>query len=153
MYYTVFYADCYILTTDRTLEMVDKFLNHFLPERAEVASEYELPQFGETTELKFDTVEGLIEYLVINTSTPYSIYWCNKVETDIKCAMCFFTDDNHLILGLSCNTLDHDNSVEDEIFRLLKNYGKTSSGYITYENPAPTNAQEFQRIIKRMSKS
>ena len=146
MDYTGFYADCYILAAERTSEMINRFLDEFLPNREAATGIYELPQHGGQTEREFDSVAALIKFLVKETSTPYAIYWSNLENSDLKNAMCFFTDDHCSILGLSCDTPEKGTKVEDQLFERLKAFGKTSIGYVTYECPAPTNSKEFRRL-------
>ena len=44
--YRNYYADCYVLTENRTKEFISSFLDKFLPHRKESASEYEVPQYA-----------------------------------------------------------------------------------------------------------
>ena len=45
-----YYADCYVLTNNRTKKFVDEFLNLFMPNRKEQADIYEIPQYGKDTD-------------------------------------------------------------------------------------------------------
>lgn len=136
------YADCYVLTNNRTRNFVDKFLETFIPKRKEQADVYEVPQYGKETEKEFDSADNLIQYLELNSNIAHTIYWKNLEGEEPRFASCFFTDDNNLIVGLSCNA---DDKTEDELLMGLMNYCGTDIGYITYEQPAPQNSREFMK--------
>ena len=82
--YKGYFADCYVLTNNRTKETVNNFLETFVPQRKESADIYELPQYQEKTEIIFEKDSELIDYLVQNKSIPYSIYWRNTEKSDLR---------------------------------------------------------------------
>ena len=139
------YADCYVLTNNRTKKFVVDFLEAFIPNRKEQADVYEIPQYGKETITEFNSADGLIGYLEINVNTPHTIYWENLDNGQVRFASCFFTDDNNLIIGLAS---DADEGIEDELLKRLINYCKSTDGYITYEQPAPHNTSEFKKIVE-----
>lgn len=135
-----YYADCYVLTNNRTKKFIDGFLNTFIPNRKEQADVYEVPMDGKETDEEFDSADKLIHYLELNVNTPHTIYWRNLEDKEPRFANCFFTDDNNLIVGLACNA---DEKTENELLARLMSYCGTDIGYITYEQPAPHNSLEF----------
>jgi len=141
-----YYADCYVLTNNRTKKFVDEFLNSFMPDRKEQADIYEIPQYGKETDEEFDSADKLIRYLELNVNTPHTIYWENLDNIEPRFANCFFTDDNNLIVGLGCNAND---KTEDELLVKLMDFCGTSDGYITYEQPAPSNSGDFMNNVRR----
>ncbi|RAW00277.1 hypothetical protein [Pseudochryseolinea flava] len=140
-----YYADCYVLTNDRTKKFVDKFLNTFVPHRKEQVDIYEVPQYKGDTEMEFYLADQVIQYLEINVNIPYTIYWENLHDAEPRFANCFFTDDNNLIVGLGCNT---DDITENDLLAKLMKFCGTEFGYITYEQPAPRNSTAFIAIAK-----
>jgi hypothetical protein len=58
-----YYADCYVLTSNRTKKFVDEFLNLFTPNRKGQADIYEIPEDGKETGEEFDSADKLIRYL------------------------------------------------------------------------------------------
>lgn len=146
--YKGYFADCYVLTNNRTKETVNNFLETFVPQRKESADIYELPQYQEKTEIIFEKDSELIDYLVQNKSIPYSIYWRNTEKSDLRHIMCFFTNDGELILGLSTETKFPNSEIEDIYFKELQEFAESEIGLITYEEPAPNNANEFIEMIK-----
>lgn len=141
-----YYADCYVLTNNRTKKFVDGFLNTFIPNRKEQTDIYEVPQYGKEKVEEFNSADNLIEYLELSANAPHTIYWENLDDKEPRFANCFFTDDNNLIVGLSCEA---DDKTEDELLLKLMDYCGTKMGYITYEQPAPRNSHEFIEIVRR----
>lgn len=146
-----YFADCYVLNSNRSCEFLNEFLNHFLPHREESADKYLLPQYAEVPGSIFTNIDELIHYLELNKNEPYGIYWRNTLENEhIKGAMCFFTVDAKLILGLYCNTLFPNMDIENRILQEMKTFCKSEKALIFYEEPAPDNEMEF---IERMKKT
>lgn len=141
-----YYADCYVLTNNRTKRFVDEFLDSFMPNRKEQADTYEIPQYSQEADEEFDSADNLIRYLELNVNTPHSIYWENLDNAEPRFANCFFTDDNNLIVGLGCSAND---KTEDELLLKLMNFCGTTDGYITYEQPAPSNSSAFLENVRR----
>lgn len=146
--YNGYFADCYVLTNRRTKEIVNKFLETFVPQREESTDVYELPQYQEKTDITFEKDSDLIDYVVQNKSIPYTIYWRNAEKLDLRNIMCFFTNDGELILGLSTETKFPNTEIEDFYFKKLQEFAESEIGLITYEEPAPDNAKEFKEMIK-----
>jgi hypothetical protein len=143
-----YYADCYILSEKRTKAFIQSFLDTFLPSRQEVAFEYEVPQYSNIPKYVFKTAIELIDYLTKKTDEVHTVYWSNKDKTDIKGAMCFFTSNGQVILGIYCETKYPDTSIEDKILADLKLFCGNSNAYITYEEPATHDTKEFLERVK-----
>jgi len=143
-----YYADCYILCENRTSAFIHFFLDTFLPNRQESADEYEVPQYSDKPKVIFKTSLELIDYLSLNKDEVHTIYWSNTDKTNIKGAMCFFTNNGHLILGIYCETMFPDTTIEDKVFGDLKEFCGNSKGYITYEEPATHDTNEFLERVK-----
>jgi hypothetical protein len=143
------FADCYVLVPERSKQLIDDFLDVFLPERKEYADEYEVPQYSDEPGYTFSSVDELIGHLVTSVSEPYSIYWASTGEGDVRFAMCFFTNDGWLILGLSTEAKVNDTSREDYALNLLKRFASNGIGYITYEEPPPLNSKQFMERAKQ----
>ncbi len=137
------YADIYVLTESRTAEVVQSFLDTFLPKREEQADEYELPLNADNPVAILQSAQEVIDHCVAHPFEKHAIYWRNTVEAEPIIAMIFFTDDGKLILGLSVD----DESLEREFFQRLKRFAQSETGYITYENPPPLNSEEFLKEI------
>ena len=140
-----YYADCYVLTNNRTKQFIDGFLETFIPNRKERADVYEVPMYSKETIEEFDSADKLVDYLELNVNMPHSIYWENLDNQEPRFANCFFTDDNNLIVGLACNA---DDKTEKELLLKLMDYCRSKDGYIAYEQPAPHNSNEFMEIVR-----
>lgn len=149
--YLGYFADCYVLTKGRSKKLISEFLETFVPKREEMAGEYEVPQYNDEPLVVFMSDEELIDYLIENINEPHSIYWENKEESDLRFAMCFFTNDGNIILGLSTEAKSSNSEIEDAMFDKLKHFASSSEGLITYENPAPCNTEEFRKMINHLN--
>ena len=135
-----YYADCYVLTNNRTKIFIKDFLGTFAPNRMQQAEFYEVPQYGNEICEEFTLADELIHYLESNVTTPHSICWENLEDNKIRLVNCFFTNDNNLIVGLSCHA---DDKTENELLVRLMKHCKSKVGYITYEQPPPLNSVKF----------
>ena len=145
--YEGYYADCYVLAPERSAKYVYEFLNHFVEERKCNQDEFPIPDW-DNPEQDLGTEVATLSYLEKNGDLPYTLYWDNKVDSELKGAMCFFTNDGELVLGLSTETYGtEDDSIEREWFEKLKHFSKSVIGYITYENPAPRDSKEFKKRV------
>lgn len=143
-----YYADCYVLSETRTSAFIFSFLDRFLPNRQESADEYEVPQYSDTPKVLFKTAVELIDYLTINKHEVHTIYWSNVDKADVKGAMCFFTNTGQLIIGIYCDTMYPDTTIEDKVLADLKSFCGNSNGYITYEEPATHDTTKFLERVK-----
>ena len=150
--YEGYFADCYVLTNKRTKEFIFSFLDNFIPNRKESADEYEIPQYAENPNFIFKTDVEIIDYLTENRHEIHTIYWANNDLSEIRGAMCFFTNDEQLIVGLYCETNFPDTTIEQKYFNLLQNYCESNNAYITYEEPTMHNSIEFLERMKLFNK-
>lgn len=141
------FADCYVLTPNRTSSFIRAFLDHFLRRRSEYSSTYEVPQASEPPTVTFNSAEELLHYLEQNTSQPYTLYWSNTEEGKLRGAMCLYTPDSHVILNLFCETSFPDDALERRYLKELMDFCGSPYGLIEYELPAPRDAAEFMRRI------
>ena len=146
--YQGYFADCYVLVPYRTKGFIHSFLDHFIPDWVESAEEYEIPQYSGDPIAVFESASGLIDYLVKKPDEHHSIYWRNTGKSEIRGAMCFFTNDGYVIAGLYCETTFPDTTIEDNLLFDLKKFCKSDSGFITYEEPPPQNAIDFLKRVK-----
>lgn len=98
----------------------------------------------------FNSADELIEYLEKNKNEIHAVYWYNKEEAKLRGAMCLFTSDGQVILGVFCESLYPDTAIEDDYLRDLKNFCDSSEALIEYQTPAARDTEEFmQRIASR----
>lgn len=145
------FADCYVLTNQRTYIFLHSFLNHFLPEREAHASEYEVPQQADHPDHVFKAPEDLITYLENHPNERHAIYWQNKQVSTVRAGMCLFTSDGQVIVGLTSETHYPDTYLEDSCLKQLKEFCKSSIGLIEYDTPAAKDTAAFMQRIKNAS--
>jgi hypothetical protein len=141
------FADCYVLTNNRKTDFILSFLDRFLPNRQEYTHIYEIPEFGENPSMILRSANQLIAYMEHNINEPHGIYWYNKDEAIIRGAMCLFTNDGNVILGIFCESKYPDTSIEDNFLQELKNFAGTSCGLIEYATPAARDTVEFMKRV------
>jgi hypothetical protein len=142
------FADCYALTNKRTKAFITSFLDTFLISRQEAAKQYAMPQFSEHPSWVLYTAEALIEYLEQHPTEPHAIYWLNKDESTLRGAMCIFTSDGQVIMGLYCETRRPDTAIEQHYLKALKDFCETTEGLVLYEEPAPQDTAAFLERLK-----
>lgn len=141
------FADCYVLTDKRTKEFISSFLDKYLPNRQEYTDTYEVPQFSQQPTVIFNTADELIQYLEHHINEVHAIYWYNKVEEIIRGTMCLFTSDGKVILGIFCESLYPDSSIEEGFFADLQKFCDSTIGLIEYETPAAKDIGDFRRRV------
>ena len=146
--YNAYHADCYVLGGSRSADFIYSFLERFVPNRKEMANEYEVPQYSDNPKSVFKTTYELIEYLVEHKGELYTAYWLNTEDTELKAATCSFTREGQVIVGLSCQTLFPDTSIEDRYLSQLSEFCGSDLGYIAYEEPPSHDAYEFEAKVK-----
>ena len=77
-----------------------------------------------------------------------AIYCSNKEEAQLRGAMCLFTSDGQIILGVYCETLYPDTAIESSYLKSLMDFCNSTEGLILYEEPAPQDTHEFLQKIK-----
>lgn len=143
------FADCYVLTNQRTYIFILSFLNHFLPEREAFASEYEVPQHADHPEHVFKASEDLITYLENNPKEVHAIYWGNKEISTVRAGMCLFTSDGQVIVGLTSESYYPETYLEDDCLQQIKEFCNSSIGLIEYDTPAANDTAEFLLRVKK----
>lgn len=147
------FADCYVLTSTRTKAFILFFLQTFLPNKQEYKTTYALPQFADQPEKIFSSASELMAYLEQNQQETYAFYWHNKEEVSLRGAMCFFTSDGQLIVGIFCESLFPDTHIEDTYFKALQQFCNSTQGLIEYETPAAEDTEAFlQRVASYRQK-
>jgi len=137
--------DCYVLVGSRSPELVNRFLDHFVPQRQETADEYEVPQHSAKPEMVFRTAAALLQYLSDHPEHHHAVYWHALGKGDPTRAMVFPTSDGATIVGLSCRS---DAETAERLLAEMKSFLHTDIGSFWFETPAPTSSKEFIRRAK-----
>ena len=135
------YYDVYVLSDRRSKEAVDRFLNHFVPQRKESTDEYLVPMYSTFPTSSFDTAEDLLAYIYENPNEPHSIYWASENTEGPSFAMVFPTTDGRIVYGLSVLRS------EQKYLEELKRHLNSSKGYIDFESSPPADTADFERFV------
>ncbi|MCP4535961.1 MAG: hypothetical protein GY832_02345 [Chloroflexi bacterium] len=137
------FADYYVLVQARSIEHIESFLNHFLPEREIIIDNWIVP-FGTPADsgTAIEIVDDLITYCLENPNEYQSISWRSTKNIPPRLAEVYFTDDREMIFGLS----SFQGEDEDNWLQKLEDFFGTDIGYIAYEKPPPTSGKEFRKI-------
>jgi hypothetical protein len=141
--YQGYFADCYVLSKNRTIDFINDFLDTFLPNRQESADEYEVPQYSDNPTEIFDNATDALKFLVDNPNFEHAIYWNNPDKSDLRGVELFFTNDGFVVIGIYCETMYPNTDIEDRFYKQLTEFSGSEIGYITYEDTPPFNSQEF----------
>ena len=134
----------YVLVENRSLALINIFLDRFLPHRQEMASEYEVPQYSDNPEMLFKKASEVMELCEQNGSEVQAIYWTSTSGGEPRCAMVFYTSDGAMVLGLSTD----DGSLEEPLLAQMIKFCRSSEGLINYEEPPPQTKVEFRRAVE-----
>lgn len=142
------FADCYVLTNQRTYTFLLAFLNHFIPQREAYATAFEVPQHADPPEKVFTAAEDLMVYLESHPNEVHAIYWENKEASQLRAAMCLFTSDGQVIVGLTSETHYPDTSIERHYLKQLQEFCNSTIGLIEYDTPAAQDTAAFLQRVK-----
>ena len=140
------YSDIYVISEKRDRKSVDAFLNEFLPQRDETADEYEFPQYSDSAEIIFSSVDDALEKCISERDIDYRFYWRALNDVKPEHAMVFFLADGYVIYGLS--TDDAYPKYAFELLLRLQTFLQSNLGYIGHEaSPNAENLEQFKREI------
>lgn len=131
--------DLYVLG-ERSRANVNRFLEEFVKNADERTGEYWFPMHSQTPEFTTDSLKLILATLLERPNEPFSIYWGpgDLKSAGVYAVMLFFTDDNHMIAGLSV----YETAEAHFCDRLMSVMGSRLYG-VTVEQPPPLNREEF----------
>jgi len=140
------YADVYILSSDRTLACAVRFLDRFLPRRAQIADTFEIPQYAESPDVVHANALPVMERCCREHSLPYALYWRALDGRRPEYAMILYLIDGAVVYGLS--TEDGDGVLAERLLNEMKTFLPSSDGFIGHEGtPDFCTKEEFRRIM------
>lgn len=138
------YIDCYCLVKSRSQEIVERFLERFIPNRQESADDYM------SNGTVFTDAEDLLKHLQENIKESNSVYWrTTDEESEVQHAMAFYTDDGSMILGLSFIGNNRYDERAKKILNSMCSFLSSEIACLTVEEPPPTNSLEFIDFCKK----
>src|SRR5262245_11208705 len=91
--------DCYVLAPERSADLAERFLDHFLPDREAL---FDPGDPSEVLGIGRDwPVRDVLRFLDANPEHAYRMYWRNRKAARPFNAIVAFEADGSLILGLS----------------------------------------------------
>ncbi len=137
------YADIYALANQRSEELINRFLDRYMPLREESADEYWIPAYADSPKLILKNDKELIRYCCLHLNEAYGVYWRSKTVDEN--AHAFFLSDGGLILGLSipANEYLRVDSASNDLMEFLS----TDKVYVTYEDLPPETRNQFDRLF------
>jgi hypothetical protein len=139
--------DIYVLAGARNSTVIKRFLERFAAGAIQARFEYEIPQYCDTPSMIFSKADEVMEYLCEHSIESQSIYYRLANHPDkIKNAMVFFTNDGHIIFGLSVYLSDASES--EKYLKAMAVTVDARYGYFIQETPPPPTAVEFIAIVK-----
>ena len=151
--YQGYFADCYVISANRTKTFISIFLTHLFQTAKKVRRVMSSLNMEKDTQQIFNSAEDIIDFLIEKPTEEYSIYWRNIEISDLRHIMCFFTNDGNVIFGISTETKYSNTEIEDAVFKRMQDFLGSNEGYITYESPPPRNRSEFLELVKSNKKS
>ena len=138
--------DIYVLSEKRSQKDIEIFLDTFLPNRVEMADEYEYPQYSDTPDQLYGSSDEIIRLCCGDKVLEYGLYWSGKGDSPAF-GMIFFIEDGHVIYGLSND--DAFPLVAQELLEKMKKHLNCTAGYIAHEaSPEASCKQEFIKQIE-----
>src|SRR5690242_18025584 len=96
--------DIYVLASERSAAMVERFLARFLPHREPAQAGYAVRLGGGEPVAVFGTPEEQAAFCESRPGADAQAYWLNRSAGDPHSAHVFFLPDGGLVLGLSVTT-------------------------------------------------
>jgi hypothetical protein len=93
----------YGLSSDRSRQFVERFLQHFGSRRTRCQDEYEYPQFADPPDCVYTSDELLFDRLASETNVPYQLYWnvtSAHARLQVRQAIVGYTNDGCVIVGI-----------------------------------------------------
>ena len=139
------YFDVYVLCSERTEALAERFLAEWAPNRTPTAVEYEIPQYSDTYTHLFEDAGDLIRFLESNAAETQAVYWESGRDDEIERVMVFFTSDGGMVAGLSISDWDRPREEIARIFFALAGSVGARFGYVTAEEAPVYETQKAFR--------
>lgn len=145
--------DVYVLAPERTQAMVERFLDHFLPDREPSGNEYWVRLGDVYPVVEFDHPLDMARYCEAHPETEARAYWHATSPGDVHSAHVFFLPGG-LVLGLSVWTYEPSlfRVVGDGWLEQVRSFARAEHGYWTHECPPEDTVAEFI-AVSRYAKS
>ena len=141
------YSDVYVISRRRDSASVQKFLEHFLPQREESADDYEVPQYADEPQTTYERASEVMDHCAANVDEGYGLYWHAIGKSKTEHAMVLYLQDGHVIYGLSTDAADE--PYVRQLLTSMKAFLDSCCGYIAHEaSPDAATLEEFEALTK-----
>lgn len=131
--------ELYVLSNDRSVVFIRRFLDYYLPQRAPTSEDYPIPENADTPAQILSKDTELLAYMEANRSEPYGVYWGNPTPAaPLQTAMVFYTRDGAAILGLAGYFKNAKVDLQE-----FARFAHGQYGWLTSEERPPDTAAEF----------
>ena len=122
---------CTVLANEKSIEIIYKTLNEFIPHYEKLNSDYACPTGKE--DYTFKSEENMVRFFIENKGLSQAFYW-NKYQDNPDGIMlgASITTDDKLIISLTFNGTKE---TEATYFLKLKTFLNSDIGVISYINP------------------
>jgi hypothetical protein len=142
--------DIYVLASERSAAMVDRFLMRFLPHRVRADADYLVRLGGDKPNKVFDSPEEFAAFSELQSVAEGCGYWNNRTAGDPHSAHVFFLSDGGLILGLSIASGNQ--VIWDRWLEELRSFAGAKFGYWTGECPPEETVAAFVVVAQEASR-
>lgn len=142
------YADIYSLHRRRDRQLIESFLEQFMPAREEAADEYWIPQNAASPSLVLRSASELLDYCCERPDEVHGVYWRSVGDRRPEHGMVFFHSDGSMVLGVSTDAVNQD--FVDQLCGELGSLGEPMASFITHEDLPPSSAAEFVGFVQTL---
>ena len=135
--------EIYALSKYRSKKILNIFLDEFLPKRVELSENYSYPEYEESPEEVFAGLDSIIDKLIADKNSEYSLYWGNSTDSEVKNAMVFFLSDGGMIVGLAVDA-EKSEAMMEHLARVVN----ARYGYEELEGFLPESTLEFINLCE-----
>ena len=141
--YQGYFADCYVLSAKRNVEFLNAFIQRFVPKGRVILS-----CAPGSDEPFSESLDSVLNHLAANSDAPYKIYIEQADDSGFRGAQLFFTRDGQVILGVYCETMHPNTTIEDRFFSELKEFTGEERGFIGYEEEMPFDSEADRKSTR-----
>lgn len=136
--------EIYVLCNKRNRDEALQILDHFIPQRRELAEDYPFPRFTEAPDKVFYNTKEIMKQLETHPDEEYALYWENSAEEVPRQSILVYTEDGALVVGFVVPE-----NVEEEWLKKIALFTEGKYGFSAFEEYPPSTIPEFIARVKR----
>jgi hypothetical protein len=115
-----------VLLEDWTSEAFTRILDHFIPNRAETAEDFEFPQFSEEPEFLTTSSLEVVKRLEGRTGETYQLVWRNTSNASPGVIAAYFLEDGEVAISLAMVASSPEEALEQVVSQIECEYAFVS---------------------------